>query len=302
MIQVACTIWGTEYDASYVNTMVRAVRKYYGGDLIFVCISEDLAIKVDPGVIVRPFPDIGVDFRVLVGRCLPKLSIFVEGALPESDVKTVYIDLDTMIFGDIGRIASMLDDKNDLFLMEILPAWVCRVIQFARRVFPPFDITYGANSSVMVFYPRSFHWLGELYKHLGPILIMPEAHPARVAFPVSGWVFLSDQRFISYFARKRIKIVPSKLAAKFRDEWSSYLTPWIARARGLIPAVRKRRENFVVVTFNNPGLKRDLIKGYEEGGLVKLKIPFAYWGNQRHATLTKYLIWARAKFSDYWET
>ena len=300
MLQVVCTIWGDEYDASYVNRMHRAVRAHHDGDLTFVCVSDNVNIATDPGIVVRPFPAIGADFRAFVGRCLPKLGIFVDGVLPLSDVKTVYIDLDTMIFGDVGRIADVLQDENDIVMMEILPGWMCRVTQALRRMFPPIDITYGANSSVVVFYPAQFHWLGALYDRLSPLLTTPESDPGRMGFPVSGWVLRTDQRFISYFARRHVKILSSRLAAKFRDEWSSYFSPWIAWAWGRIPAVKRRREDFVVVTFNNPGLKKGLITGYREGEVVKLKIPFAYWGNQRHANLTKYLFWAREKFSDYW--
>ena len=300
MLQVVCTIWGDEYDASYVNTMHRAVRKHHGGDLIFVCVADNVNIAVDPEIVVRPFPPIAADFHSLVGRCLPKLGIFVDGVLVRSDVKTIYIDLDTMIFGDVARIAAVLEDKNDIVMMEILPGWVCRVTQAVRRAFPPIDITYGANSSVMVFYPEQFHWLGDLYNHLSPLLTTPESDPGRMGFPVSGWVLRTDQRFISYFARRHVKIMPSRLAAKFRDEWSSYFSPWIAWAWGQIPAVRRRRDGFVVVTFNNPGLKKALIADYRDDEVVKLRIPFAYWGNQRHANFTKYLFWAREKFSDYW--
>ncbi len=270
-VQVVCVHWGTKYSDRYANSIYRAVRAKCSEDVRFVCITEHAEHDLDPGILVRSFPDFGVPLDDVKRGCLAKLGMFFEGVL-EPGLATVYIDLDTMVRGDIAMLANRVRAQRGIYLMPShwVPTW--RIAAVAKRVAPRFY--YHGNSSILAFFPEDFHYLGELFKQK---LRSGEAYYRKA--------MLVDDRFISCFAWERLRIFSARDVVKFAAEYGSPL-PVVESIRKRLPWVTSRREHLIAVTFPGTDIKPEQIAGFQSGQRIRIK-------NRR-------LVWEFEEYSRYW--
>lgn len=97
MINIVCVKWGTKYGAEYVNILFDMVNRNLtvGGDRRFICFTDD-PTGIDATIQVRALPG---DLE----GWWNKLYLFKEGVFDEGD-KVIYLDLDTVITGDMDKI------------------------------------------------------------------------------------------------------------------------------------------------------------------------------------------------------
>lgn len=274
-IQIACVKWGTKYGPADVHRLVAAVRRHSSRPVRFVLVTDDGA-GIEPPVEIRAFPRFRLPAERLTLGCQLKLSIFADGVL-DPDLPTVFLDLDTMIAGDLARLADLVGPTPALHMLgnHLVPTW--RFPGWFRRLIG--REAYFANSSVMVFRPREFHWLFETYNRM-----LDAAGPDDASRPLPRDLS-SDDRFLSIAAAGRIAIVPTSLAHRFDREYLS-VWPMLERLTARLPAVRRRRDNVVALTFVGSDFNPSRIAAMVEGDVIR----------RRHRSL----VWRFPEISAYW--
>jgi tetratricopeptide (TPR) repeat protein len=98
-LTVACVKHGTKYGPDYVNRLYSMVRRHLPGNWRFVCYTDDpRGLRPEVGVI-----DIsGIQIR----GWWTKLALF-DPALPVPDPTIFYLDLDTVVVGDLGFLEGL---------------------------------------------------------------------------------------------------------------------------------------------------------------------------------------------------
>ena len=260
-MQILCVRWGSKYGPDSVNRLYRAIAKHTHVPFRFICITEGDG-AYDAGIELRPFPQFSVPFDRLKSGCRLKLAIFEPGLL-EPGLPAILFDLDTMVRGDVARIARQLVRKPALYMLHSnrLPIW--RVQKRLRRWLG--EYSYFGNSSVLAFYPEQFEFVFEDFNRA--ILDSREPAPKRL---------LTDDRFLSYAARDRVRVLSRRLAVKFADE---YATPFTIteQMRSILPWTARRRRRLVAVTFVGETLKPWLIASLRTGDMVQYKRRRVRW-------------------------
>ncbi|WP_141100627.1 hypothetical protein [Roseateles aquatilis] len=267
-IQVVCVSWGTRYGPEVVNGLCRAVRARCSRPVRFVCISDRPAAAYDPGVDGRPFPAFARLLPSVGWGCFLKLSIFAPNLL-DPDLPTIYLDLDTIVRGDIARLTDELTRHGGLLMLRnhMTPTW--------RLPFPLWPgAYYFGNSSVMAFRPGEFTHIFERFN---------EASLEDARGRVPGHL-RTDDRFISRAARGRLRVFSTGLAVKFAQEYVSAWPAW-QRVKSALPWVRRRRRDQVAVTFAGSAFKPERLAMVEPGEVLHHKGRRVYW--------------ATPEFSDY---
>jgi hypothetical protein len=96
--QFVCMKWGTLYGADYVNRLHAMVRRRCGGEIRFVCLTDD-SEGIDSRVECHPCPEVAIPdpYR---NRGWRKLSLFA-AHLDGMQGDWLYLDLDVVIVGDL---------------------------------------------------------------------------------------------------------------------------------------------------------------------------------------------------------
>ena len=277
MIQVVVVKWGERYSAAHVNNTFGEICKLSSRDVKCLCVTDDAA-GLAGFIEAKPFPDWGNWYETLKKGCRLKLSIFEPGLL-DPDLPTLFFDLDTMILGDIAELVKELEKTGGLYMCRghFIPLW--RILGAIKRVVK--EYYYYGNSPILAFYPKDFEGLVKDFKR--------EFEYVRWRGITLKWpldrICKTDERFISYFARGRVRVFPKHLAVKFTTE---YMTPFVDLSQLIIklPWVKRRRKSQVALTFSGHVLKPSLVKNIKNGTKVA----------SRHYRMT----WNFPEFSAYW--
>lgn len=246
--QCVMIAWGDKYAADDINLLVRAVKERSKGPDRFVLLTDRDRSGLDPAVHMRPIPPwfLNADFRK--GGCQAKLCLFEAGVLPD-DMPAIYLDLDTMVLGDLSCLLVLLDRPDAVAILQsaLLPfgavaRWLYRQTGGRRYA--------RGNSSVVVFHPKHCTYIATRFRAL-------HAQHGGLNFRP----MIADERFISWVAQPVMRAVPTHWVVKFPTE---FMLPWrwLVQLRASLPWVRRRREWLIAVTF--PGLK---LKGSELAAL-----------------------------------
>lgn len=271
MLQVVCVSWGERYSPAVVDGMSRAVRRQCSRPVRFICISDRPPQAYAPEIEVLPFPRFARPFPTLGWGCFLKLSVFARGLLAP-DLPTIYLDLDTLVRGDLAVLARELERHGGMLMLRnhLLPTW-----RLPPALCP--GGYYFGNSSVLAFRPGEFTQLFDdfndaaTWKHAGRL-------PSRLR---------TDERFISHWARDRLRVFPASLAVKFAQEYISFWPAW----QGLIarlPWVRRRRREQVVVTFVGEDFKPARLAAVRPGDVLRYK--------------RRRVRWSTPEFSEYFQS
>ncbi|MCU0710628.1 MAG: hypothetical protein MUC43_01120 [Pirellula sp.] len=270
MLQVVFVKWGTRYDASSVNRHVKAIRKNSTTDVRFVCITDNAESNLDPSVETVLFPEFRAPFDSLKRGCRLKLSIFAKDII-DPDLPTIFLDLDTLICGDVHGIESHIRKHRGISMLQnhYVQWWPYQ--NMVRHLAP--EAYYFGNSSAIGFYPKDYHFLFEEFNRVVDRFIDVAELPKK---------YHSDERFISYAARETLRVFPSRLIVKFAEE---YMAPFltIERIRKSLPWVKRRRKNLVAVTFVSEGLKPNVLVNLKRGDIVRYKRLVAKWDHQEYS-------------------
>lgn len=262
-LQVVFVKWGDDYSCHDVNRAVRAVRRHATCKLRFVCVCDDPTSDYDPDIACRHFPDFAAPNVKLRQGCRLKLSIFAPGVLVPG-VPALYLDLDTLIRGDVDRLRRLVVAYPALYLLRshFLPLW--RIPRWCSRAVG--GIFYWGNSSAMAFMPEDYNWL---FRAFNKAL---QRHGARHPNKRVG----ADDRFISRQAQETLRVFPASLIVKFTDEYLSHLH-LLQALRSRLPWVRTRRERLVAVTFAGASVKPSRLAQLEPGAEIRHKRRRGRW-------------------------
>lgn len=248
-------LWGSRYGPPHVNGIVEAAYRLSPGLVRVVLMTDRPRAGLDDRIEQKLFPPpfdgpefFGTGYRA-------KLAVF--SAVPPKDpMPCVFLDLDSIVVGDLGRIAALVRGANDLLMLP--PAGLRfgrlrRLLDRLRR--NPMKFPIG-NSSVLAFQSAAQPNLAETY-----------AQYYRTGnFPV-GWESMIDDVLISAFGRDRVRAVPTDCAVMLRREFLSRLPFWpLVKTR--LPAVRRRRALLAAVTMNGLAVKPETLANLPDGSVL----------------------------------
>ena len=253
--QCVFLLWGDRYGAGDVNHIVAAVRARARDVPRFVLLTDRPRPGLDAAVQSRPIPDFYLRPDFLKGGCQAKIALFEPGLLP-TDLPAVYLDLDTVVLGDMGELVRLMPDPLTVAMLQsaILPFGP--VGRLAARLTGGRRYARG-NSSVLLFHPA--HGAEVAAKFRAAV----RAHPDLRFRPLAA-----DERFISWAVQPRMRAVPSSFAVKFPTE---FMLPWawavLLRAR--LPWVRRRRTGLRAITLPGPEVKPEALTPLPEGARLR---------------------------------
>lgn len=267
-IQVVVVKWETKYDFEIVNRMRRAIGRYCDRPFNFFCFTDSPDSNYHPDIVIKPFPPFSADFDELKRGCRLKLSIFAPGILDET-LPTLFFDLDTIIFGNIGKLVDELDRNRGLFMLRNHYIQWWKLPDFLKRLAG--NKYYFGNSSVLGFYPSDFH----------DIFVDFNADIQKAPTPLPKYLS-SDERYMSYRAGRRVRVFSKRLANKFAEE---YMLPWpfLEELRKRLPWVRRRRAGMVAMTFVSDALKPQRIVTFTKGDIIRYKNVSVRWDHDMYA-------------------
>ncbi len=245
-------LWGDKYGVHVVNRMVAAVTAHARDLPRFVLLTDRERPGLDPRVTPRAIPAEWLDPRLLFGGCQAKLAMFGRGVVPD-DLPAVYLDLDTVILGDVGAGLRHLRRPDGLLLLQsaIVPlGWPGRLVYRLTR-----GRRYArGNSSVVLYHPARCTYIAERFQSL------LQSHPTLDFRPMHA-----DERFMSWAAQDVVEAVPSSFAVKFPTEFMSRIVA-LSYLWAALPWVRARRRGLVAVTLCGTTAKPEALLALPEDG------------------------------------
>lgn len=252
--QCVLIAWGDRYPVSEINRLVGSVRARSRGPERFVLLSDRERPGLDPQVELRMIPAWFLSPDLRGPGCQAKLCLFEPGVVPD-DLPAIYLDLDTMVFGDLSRVLDVMRTPETVGLLQasILPfGAVSRVLS---RLTGGRKAARG-NSSVVVFHPGKAGFIATRFREMVAAGTDLYKGPMR-----------ADDRFISWVAADRVRTVSNRQVVKFPTE---YMQPWrwLVHLRARLPWVRRRREGLIAVTFPGVKLKGEDLAALPDGAVV----------------------------------
>lgn len=246
--------WGERYPVAEINRLIRAIRAGATGLTRVILLSDRPREGLEPGTELRMIPDWYLQPAFRGPGCHTKLCLFEPDVLPDDRI-AVYVDLDTLVFGDLSRVLDVMRTPDTLGL---LPA---SILPFGRVSRALFRLTRGrvaarGNSSVVVFQPGRTAFIAARFR------AMLEEGAELLRGPLRA-----DDRFISWVAQDRVRAVSSRHVVKFPAEFM-YPWRWLVHLRARLPWVRRRREGLVAVTFPGVNFKGEDLAQLAEGAEI----------------------------------
>ena len=248
-------IWGTRYGPAHVNEIADGAFRLSPGLSQVVLLTDRLRNGIDPRVrqtlFAAPFNEpefFGHGYRA-------KLAVF--GAVdPNLAMPCVFLDLDSVVVGDLGRIAALVNSRDALWMLPAAGlgfSRLRRVLDHLRGSERHFPI---GNSSVLAFHSAADPNLAATYADLYRAKRFPD-----------GWASVIDDVLISWFGRGKIRGIPTDCAVMFRREFLSRIPLW-PRIKSKLPHIRQRRRQIAAVTMNGIAVKAEVLATKPEGAVL----------------------------------
>lgn len=244
--------WGNKYTNRHINYIYENASQSVGltqtlliTDRIRDGISDDIEQKLIPEWFNKP--------EFFKGGYPVKLSVFHQDVL-QKDAICIYLDLDTLVLGDLQHIAALLKNKNQYFMLpsksSLGMTFVSRFIFYMTK-----QTKYSVgNSSVVLFHSASNPNLAQTFIDL-------YNDGAR------GSKFEIDDKFISWFTQKTLHPLPKKLCNMFRRKYMSRFLV-LLRVKLTISKLLKQNDSLVVITFNDEVCKPENLTKLNDGAIV----------------------------------
>jgi hypothetical protein len=252
--QCVLIAWGERYPVAEINRLVRSIRAGAMGLERVILLSDRPRPGLDDAVQLRFIPDwfLAPGFRG--GGCHTKLCLFEPGLLPDDRI-AVYVDLDTLVFGDLSRVLDAMQTPDTI---GMLPASVLPFGPVSRALA---RLTRGrtaarGNSSVVVFHPGRTGFVAARFRAL--VGQGADLHKGALR---------ADDRFISWVAQDRVRAVSARHVVKFPAEFM-YPWRWLVHLRASLPWIRRRRAGLVAVTFPGVNFKGEDLARLPEGAEI----------------------------------
>lgn len=243
--------WGDRYGAAYINHTVEAVLRHASSKPRVVLISDRPRPGLHPDVQVVDFDPYYLQPQFMKGALIAKLVMFEKGVVPD-DLPTVFLDLDTAVFGDLEKAIKLMRHRKHMMMIQsvVLPfGWPGRLVY---RLTNKKKYARG-NSSMVVYHPAECSYIAETWRKLW------DEHGGFGIRPMIG-----DERFISWVAQENMDRIPNWLAVKFLNEYM-HSAKWLVYLKGALPWIKRRRDNLVAVTLPGPVIKPEALMTYSDG-------------------------------------
>lgn len=252
--QCVLICWGTKYGTPLINNLIRNIAAQAASVPRFVLITDAEKPDLLAGVHCVRFPDYWLQEPLKRSGCHAKLVMFEKGILPE-DLPVLYVDLDTIVMGDLQQGLSIMDSPQTVAILQ------SSIIPFGALGRLRYRMTQGrhyarGNSSFVVFHPAHNHFIAERFRDLFA------RHPDFGFRPM-----IADERFISWVAQPHMKAIPSSFAVKFPGEFMFYWGWWLY-VRALLPWVRARRRRLAAITLNGLMIKPEKLLELHDGDRI----------------------------------
>ena len=275
--QCVLVCWGNKYDTSDIMQIVNAVRLHSAHNPPRFVLITDRDRLSGQGVEEVPIPSFFLQPEMLGSHA--KLSMFELGVVP-TDLPAVYLDLDTMVIGDLSELIQLLDHPRRIAMFQ------ATLMPFGRIGCLLHKLTNGrwytrGNSSIVVYHPAHCHGIAESFRKLYPM----------VGFSKKGTS--SEEAFIAFQSQENLRKIPEGMAVKFPRE---VMLPWLwaSRLKTSLPWVKKRREGLRAITFPGHIAKAERLVTLDDGQLVvdghhrKTRWSVAYLGSLKQKIVNHY--------------
>ncbi len=252
--QCVLICWGDKYGVDIINRLVDSVAEHSPGCSRFLLLTDRERRGLRPQIECIEHPKHWLDAPLRRSGCQAKLAMFEEGVLP-TDLPAIYIDLDTIVLGDMGRLLRLQRTPQTIAILQsaIIPfgalgRWLHRNTQGRRYA--------RGNSSVVVFHPAHCHFVAAEFMRLYA------QHPNFEFRPL-----VADERFISWVAQPYMRAIPKSDVVKFPGEYMFSWSAWLY-FKALLPWVRRRRARQIAVTLNGLLIKPERLLALAEGEVI----------------------------------
>ncbi|MFN4153110.1 MAG: hypothetical protein ACK4HF_00510 [Paracoccaceae bacterium] len=252
--QLVLVLWGTKYPVTEVNHLIATVCRHASHAPRVVLITDKLREGLRAGVVQRLIPGFFMAPEMRGSGCQTKLCMFEAGVVPD-DLPAVYIDIDTVVFGDMTRFLALQRDRKTVAILQsaILPfGGLARVL---------FRLTKGrkyarGNSSIVVYHPAETAHIAARYRAL----------VAEVGF--NGFrPMIADERFISWSHQPHMRAIPKTMAVKLPTEFM-LPWPWLIHLRARLPWLRHRWAGLLALTLPGVEVKGAALLALPDGAEV----------------------------------
>ncbi len=252
--QCVLICWGTKYGTALINNLVRHIAAKATSVPRFVLITDADKPDLLDGVETVRFPEFWLQSPLKRSGCQAKLVMFEKGILQE-DLPALYVDLDTIVLGDLQQALSLMDSPRTVAILQsaIIPFGPIGRLRY--RVSGGRHYARG-NSSFVVFHPAHNHYIAGRFRELFA------QHPTFGFRPM-----IADERFISWVAQPHMKAIPKSFAVKFPGEFMFFWGWWLY-VRAWLPWVRSRRRRLAAVTLNGLMIKPERLLELPDGGRI----------------------------------
>lgn len=252
--QCVLIAWGDKYGVDVINGLVDSVVRYAKITPRFVLITDRERVGLNTNIQCVDFPQYWLDAPLLRSGCQAKLVMFERGIVPE-DLPAIYLDLDTMILGDLGVLLSLLRTQQTVAMLHSAIIPFGAIGRALYRYTNKRRYARG-NSSITVYHPAHCHYISEHFRKLYA------QHPNFEFRPM-----IADERFISWVAQPHMRTVPNRWGVKFSREYMFVWAPWLY-IKALLPWVRKRRSQQLAVTLAGMFIKPEKLLALPEGAVI----------------------------------
>ncbi len=219
---------------------------------VLICDQPKPGLRAD--AITRDFPPFFLNPQFKKGGCQAKLAMFEKGVLPE-DLPSIYIDLDTIVLGDISAGLQLMDTRQTV---AMLPSAIIPFGPIGRTLWRLTNKKRYArgNSSMVVFHPAECHYVAETFRRL-----FAQSPSLSLRYMVA------DDKFISWVSQPHMKKLPNSLIVKFPSEFM-FPWRWWLYVKAQLPWVRARRDKLAAITLNGLLIKPEMLVALDEGAIV----------------------------------
>lgn len=245
-------LWGDKYDVALVNRLIDAIAAHTPHPPRFVLLSDRDRPRLDPRAQLRQIPEFWLTPVFLGPGCQTKLAMFQEGVL-QDDLPVLYIDLDTIVTGDLARVVNKLPRPDGLMLLQSVVLPLGAIGRCVWRLTRGRKYARG-NSSLVVFHPKYHFSIATQFIDLW-------------SKNQSFWFrpMIADERFMSWASQAVVYAIPSNLAVKLPTEFMSRITLF-SYIWAVLPMVRARRAGLIAVTLCGVDIKPQELMALPPGG------------------------------------
>jgi hypothetical protein len=266
--------WGDKYPISLINHLMAQIERHSPTCPRFVLICDQPKPGLRANAITRDFPPFFLNAQFKKGGCQAKLAMFEKGVLSE-DLPAIYIDLDTIVLGDISAGLQLMDTRQTV---AMLPSAIIPFGPIGRTIWKLTNKKNYArgNSSMVVFHPAECHYVAETFRSLFA------QHPS-----LSLRYMVADDKFISWVAQPHMKKLPNSLIVKFPSEFM-FPWRWWLYVKAQLPWVRARRAKLAAITLNGLLIKPEVLIELAQGAIVV-------------DNKSRQLVWSPATLGNYYQ-